>query len=168
MSLVLRHSPEVIGLRMDENGRVETEELLQKAKRKRIYMDFKTMEEVVRDNDKKRFSFNSDKTKIRANQGHSIKVDLEMEIKEPPSYLYHGTVAKFLDSIKEKGLIKGSRQHVHLSSDRETATKVGSRRGRPIILSVNTIQMFQDGYTFYLSENKVWLTDHVPSKYIEF
>jgi putative RNA 2'-phosphotransferase len=126
------------------------------------------LEEVVATNTKKRFSFNEDKTKIKANQGHSIKVDLALQPKQPPSYLYHGTVEKFLQSIREKGLIKGSRHHVHLSADKETAINVGSRRGKPIILTIKSGEMHAQNHIFYQSENGVWLTETVPTEYIEF
>ncbi|MEL7004059.1 MAG: RNA 2'-phosphotransferase, partial [Bacteroidota bacterium] len=121
---------------------------------------------LVASNDKKRFAFNDTKDKIRVNQGHSIKVELELEEKEPPYVLYHGTVAKFMRDIKQKGLLKMSRQHVHLSANKDTAQNVGQRRGVPIILKIDTYQMHQDGHKFYYSDNGVWLTDHVPAKYI--
>ena len=168
LSLILRHSPERIQLKLDNNGWADVEELLAKSKRK-VNLDLKTLEIVVETNNKKRFSFNEDKTKIRANQGHSLKnIDLELKAVEPPQFLYHGTVDKFMQSIREKGLQKMNRQHVHLSNDRETAVNVGSRRGKPVILSVRTLEMYTNGFEFFLSENGVWLTDNVPSKYIEF
>lgn len=123
---------------------------------------------IVENNDKKRFAFSEDQTRIRANQGHSIEVELNLKDEEPLAYLYHGTVAKSLDSIKAEGLKKMDRQHVHLSSDKETAVKVGGRRGVPHILTIKSGEMFKDGFKFYQSENKVWLTDEVPVKYIEF
>lgn len=117
-------------------------------------------------NDKKRFIFNQDKTRIRANQGHSIDINLALIPKQPPEFLYHGTAQSNIDSIFEKGIEKINRQHVHLSEDKETATKVGMRHGKPIILTINTEKMFDDGIEFYLSENNVWLTDFVDIKYI--
>lgn len=169
LSLLLRHQPETIGLGLDENGWADVEELINKSKKRRMYFSLSDLEIVVAENDKQRFSFNEDKTKIRANQGHSIKnINLEFEAIEPPEYLYHGTVAKFIEPIKATGLQKMNRQNVHLSEDRETATKVGSRRGKPIILSINSGLMFRNGYEFYKSKNGVWLTDQVPSKFIEF
>jgi putative RNA 2'-phosphotransferase len=123
---------------------------------------------VVANNAKQRFSFNEDKTKIRANQGHSFPVDLELKAITPPTALYHGTVAKFLDAIKEKGLIKMNRQHVHLSPDVATATNVGSRRGKPVILTISAGEMHTAGYHFFLSANGVWLTAHVPVSFVEF
>ncbi|POR24617.1 RNA 2'-phosphotransferase [Flavobacterium columnare] len=172
LSYVLRHSPETINLNLDENGWAIVDELIEKANKNRNEfhkeLDFEIINQVVETNDKKRFAYNEGKTKIRASQGHSISVDLELKPVVPPDYLYHGTVAKFLESIKTNGIQKISRQHVHLSKDRETAVKVGSRRGAPIILSIHSSQMHQDGFIFYQSENGVWLTDEVPSKYIEF
>jgi len=122
---------------------------------------------VVENNDKKRFTFNDDQTKIRANQGHSIDIQLNLEAQIPPETLYHGTATRFIDSIFEKGIIKGNRQHVHLSSDIETATKVGKRHGKLAILVVQSGKMHEAGFEFFLSKNKVWLTDHIPAEYFE-
>lgn len=170
LSLVLRHSPETIGLKLDENGWADVEELIEKCNKQESQnqMTAELLDYVVENNDKKRFAFNDDKTKIRASQGHSISVELNLNEAEPSEFLYHGTVEKFLDNIKKEGLQKMSRQHVHLSKDEETAIKVGSRRGSPQILIVRSGEMFRDGFKFYLSENDVWLTDEVPAKYIEF
>lgn len=168
LSLVLRHSPETINLKLDENGWADVEELISKCSQKGNKLDFELLDYVVESNDKKRFAFNENKTKIRASQGHSISVELNLEETEPLEYLYHGTVGKFLENIKKEGLQKMSRQHVHLSKDRETATKVGSRRGVPQILTVRSCAMHRDGFKFYLSDNNVWLTDEVPVKYIDF
>lgn len=168
LSLVLRHSPEKIGLKLDENGWADVNELIEKCTKKGNRLDAELLDYVVENNDKKRFAFNEDKTKIRASQGHSISVDLNLTETEPSEYLYHGTVGKFIESIQKEGLQKMSRQHVHLSKDRETAVKVGSRRGIPQILSIRSGQMHRDGFKFYLSENNVWLTDEVPTKYIDF
>lgn len=167
LSLVLRHAPETINLSLDQNGWAEVDELLQKCNEKEIIIDLYKLKFVVENNDKKRFIFNEDDSKIRANQGHSIQVELELKPKAPPTLLYHGTVQKFLDSIKKEGLQKMSRQHVHLSSSEETAEVVAKRRGKPIILKVDSGKMYQDGHLFYFSENGVWLTNDVPSKYID-
>lgn len=167
LSLILRHSPETIHLKLDENGWADVEELITKLNKNQKALDFETLQYVVETNDKKRFAFNEDLTKIRANQGHSITIDLELQPQTPPDELYHGTVAKFMDAILKDGLQKMSRQHVHLSKDKETAIKVGSRRGVPQILKINANQMTKDGYVFYCSENGVWLTDEVPPKYIQ-
>ncbi|GFD80830.1 RNA 2'-phosphotransferase [Tenacibaculum sp. Mcav3-52] len=169
LSLILRHQPEKIGLKLDINGWTSVEELLNKSSNNGVSFTKEELDLVVKTNDKQRFSFNEDKTKIRANQGHSLKnVTIVTETKTPPPFLYHGTVAKFIPSIKENGLQKMSRQHVHLSSDVETAKKVGSRRGKPIILTVQSGVMHKKNYEFFLSENGVWLTNLVPTEFINF
>jgi putative RNA 2'-phosphotransferase len=168
LSLVLRHSPEKIGLKLDENGWADVEELILKCSQKGNRLDKVLLDYVVENNDKKRFAYNEDETKIRASQGHSISVELNLTETEPSEYLYHGTVGKFMESIQKEGLKKMSRQHVHLSKDKETAIKVGSRRGVPQILTVRSGAMHRDGFKFYLSENNVWLTDEVPVRYIQF
>lgn len=167
MSLILRHQPGVIGVELDENGWLETSRLIEGINKKGIRLDEQLLDEIVETNDKKRFAFNEDKTLIRASQGHSIKVDVELKEATPPEYLFHGTVAKFMGAIRKEGLKSMSRQHVHMSKDRETAVKVGSRRGKPEILTVRAGKMQEDGFVFYCSENGVWLTDRVPSEYIE-
>jgi putative RNA 2'-phosphotransferase len=168
LSLVLRHSPEKIGLKLDENGWADVAELIAKCNKKGQKLNPELLDYVVENNDKKRFAYNDDKTKIRASQGHSISVELDLAETEPLDFLYHGTVGKFMESIRNEGLRKMNRQHVHLSKDKETAIKVGSRRGAPQILTIRSGAMFKDGFKFYLSENNVWLTDEVPAKYIEF
>ncbi|OXA94949.1 RNA 2'-phosphotransferase [Flavobacterium hercynium] len=168
LSLVLRHSPEKIGLKLDENGWADVAELIAKCNKKGQKLNPELLDYVVENNDKKRFAYSDDKTKIRASQGHSISVELNLAETEPLDFLYHGTVGKFMESIRNEGLKKMSRQHVHLSKDKETAIKVGSRRGAPQILTIRSGAMFKDGFKFYLSDNNVWLTDEVPAKYIEF
>ena len=168
LSLILRHKPETIGLLLDENGWADVEELLSKSAAHDLLFSEEELKEVVLTNDKQRFAFNEDGTKIRASQGHSIDVELNLEAKTPPAILYHGTVARFLEKIKTDGLKKMSRQHVHLSKDKETAEKVGERRGEAIILSIDSAAMSHDGFSFFLSQNGVWLTDSVPVKYIDF
>ncbi|TSE04334.1 RNA 2'-phosphotransferase [Aquimarina algiphila] len=168
LSLILRHNPGKIKLHLDENGWADVSELLSKAKRHQPSLDMKLLKEIVETNDKKRFAFNEGETRIRANQGHSIQIDLEYKPVRPPEFLYHGTVAKFMDAIREKGLLKMSRHHVHLSEERETATNVGSRRGKPIILTVRSGEMYTNGIEFFQSDNGVWLTDTVAPEYIEF
>jgi len=123
---------------------------------------------VVATNDKRRFSFSDDGLRIRANQGHSVEVDLKLQARQPPELLYHGTVARFVESIRGQGLVRGSRLHVHLSPDEETARRVGRRRGRPVILVVEAGRMHRDGHPFFLSANGVWLTDAVPPEYLRF
>jgi putative RNA 2'-phosphotransferase len=168
LSLVLRHAPETIKLQLDKNGWADVDELIAQCNQFGKKLDFDLLEEVVETNDKKRFAFNEDLTKIRASQGHSIDVDLGLNPTQPIGFLYHGTVKEFIDSIKKDGLQKMSRQHLHLSKDLETAIKVGSRRGKPIILTIDAPKMAADGFLFYLSENNVWLTENVPAEYIEF
>ncbi|MFC5601456.1 RNA 2'-phosphotransferase [Deinococcus cellulosilyticus] len=167
LSFLLRHSPETLNLHMDASGWVETDLLVKAVRSKEPRFDLKALQKIVRDSQKQRFSFSEDGSKIRANQGHSIKVDLELPPVEPPETLYHGTVERFLDSIMQEGLKKGDRQHVHLSLDLETAQKVGQRRGKPLILTINAQKMHRDGYVFYVSDNGVWLTEQVPPQYLD-
>lgn len=166
MSLVLRHKPEQIGLELDENGWANVPELIKKMNAALISVDFEMMKMIVATNDKKRFAFNEDETKIRASQGHSITVDVELKAALPPGILYHGTATRFAESIMKAGLSKQQRQHVHLSSLKETAVNVGSRHGKPMVLEVDAKGMAEAGFVFYLSENGVWLTDHVPVAYL--
>lgn len=166
MSLALRHNPKVLDIELDENGWASVNELINGLNNKDIPMDLERLTELVETNDKKRYRFNADKTKICANQGHSVEVNLDLKALEPPHTLYHGTVQKFMASIREKGLIKGSRHHVHLSETKETAIAVGSRRGKPIILKIEAKFMHAQGFEFYQSENGVWLIDHIPPKFI--
>ncbi len=166
LSYVLRHHPELINLNLDENGWANVDELITKSTNDSQDFTFEELDEIVQTNDKKRFIFNEDKTRIRANQGHSIDINLALIPQQPPEFLYHGTAQSNIEYILEKGIEKRSRQHVHLSQDKETATKVGMRHGKPIILTINTQKMFDDGIEFYLSENNVWLTDFVDATYI--
>lgn len=166
LSLILRHQPETIHLKLDENGWADVSELIAKSAKNRMHFTLEELDEVVETNNKKRFAFNDDKTKIRANQGHSIDIDLALIPQQPPEFLYHGTAEVNIASILEKGIEKRNRQHVHLSSDKETATKVGMRHGKPVILTIRTGEMFKDRIQFYLSDNGVWLTDYVDVKYI--
>lgn len=166
LSYVLRHHPELIYLNLDKNGWANVDELITKSKNDSQGFTFEELDEIVQTNDKKRFIFNEDKTRIRANQGHSIDINLALIPQQPPEFLYHGTAHGNIESILEKGIDKRNRQHVHLSQDIETATKVGMRHGKPIILTINTEKMFDDGIEFYLSENNVWLTDFVDATYI--
>lgn len=166
MSLILRHKPEAIGISLDEHGWANVEELIAGiAKNNEFNMEI--LEEIVRTDEKQRYSFNDDKTLIRANQGHSILVDVELEEKEPPEILWHGTGEKFVVAIDAEGLISKSRLYVHLSKDEDTAIKVGARHGKPVIYNVLAKQMYEDGYKFYLSVNGVWLTKDVPVKYLK-
>lgn len=166
ISLILRHNPKTINITLDEHGWANVDDLMKGINRAGKHIDFNTLERIVNENNKQRYSFSNDKTKIRANQGHSIKVDVELEEKVPPQYLYHGTAKRFIDSIMDIGIQKQSRQHVHLSADFSTAYSVGKRHGKPIVLKIDSRAMFEDGCKFYLSKNMVWLTDLVPVKYI--
>jgi putative RNA 2'-phosphotransferase len=167
LSLVLRHRPEAIRVKLDPAGWVDVSTLLEAMKDHGKPLDRAELDTIVATNDKKRFEFNEDGTRIRACQGHSVKdIDLGLEPKEPPDTLYHGTATRFLPSISRKGLIPGNRLYVHLSWDEETATKVGSRHGKPIVLSVAAGRMHRDGFEFFLSNNNVWLTKTVPMAYL--
>lgn len=166
LSLVLRHKPEVLGIKLDPQGWANTEELITKCQAKGKKLDLMLLKEIVAENDKKRFAFNEDFSRIRASQGHSIQIELGYTPQEPPEILFHGTATRFLQSIKDKGLIKGKRHHVHLSSNRNTALQVGSRHGKPIILEVAAQKMHRAGHTFFLSENGVWLTETVPTNFL--
>lgn len=166
LSYILRHKPSAYGIVLDENGYTNIHELINKLNAQNEIINFEILQYIVDTNNKKRFAFNDDLTKIRASQGHSIDVELAYSEQQPPEILYHGTVEKFLSKISEEGLKKMERHHVHLSADKATATKVAERRGKPIILEINTAEMFAAGYKFYLSDNPVWLTDHVPVAFI--
>jgi len=166
LSYWLRHKPENLGIVLEKDGWANVSELIEKAKQK-IEFSLEDLKEVVAENDKQRFSFNEDFTKIKANQGHTAEVDIKFKKIVPPVILYHGTVDKFFDSIKKQGLTKQKRHHVHLSKDKETAISVGSRRGKAIVLEVDCKKMLADGFDFFLSDNGVYLTDEVPSKYIK-
>ncbi len=165
ISLILRHKPDVIGITLDEHGWASTEELIRGIARRQPF-DMATLERIVAEDNKQRYSFNADKTKIRANQGHSVPVDVELEAATPPEILYHGTGEKYASSIEEKGLVPKTRLYVHLSADRDTAVNVGARHGKPIIYRVDASGMSRDGYVFYRSVNGVWLTKEVPAKYL--
>lgn len=165
LSLILRHKPETIGIKLDEHGWADVSELISGISKTRPF-DMKMLEEIVRTDNKQRYSFNEDKTLIRANQGHSIPVDVELEKKTPPEFLYHGTGEKFVSSIDKEGLLSKSRLYVHLSKDIDTAVKVGSRHGKPVVYRVAAGKMADYGYEFFLSVNGVWLTKAVPAEYL--
>lgn len=166
ISLVLRHEPEAAGITLDEHGWAEVDELISGINSTGRKIDMDILEEIVRTDSKQRYSFNDDKTLIRANQGHSIPVDVELEERTPPEFLYHGTASRFLDSIMQEGLKPMSRLYVHLSKDQETAATVGRRHGKPVVLKIGSGEMHKDGIPFYLSQNGVWLTKFVDQKYI--
>jgi len=161
LALVLRHDPKSIGISMDSNGWVSVLDLC-----KKMPIELADLEEIVRTDSKGRYSFSDDKSKIRANQGHSIEVDVQLKEAVPPEFLYHGTGKKSVDSIYKDGLKKMSRLHVHLSDNPETAVSVGSRHGVPVVFKVHALEMYEQGHVFYRSENGVWLTDHVPPKFL--
>ena len=168
ISLILRHKPETIGISLDEHGWADIQELIEGVNSARgHFLDMDTLEDIVRTDEKQRYSFNEDHTLIRANQGHSIPVDVELEEKTPPDMLWHGTGEKYVASIDEQGLIPRGRLYVHLSSDTETAKKVGSRHGKPVIYQIDCGQMVKDGFTFFQSANRVWLTKEVPARYLK-
>ncbi|MDJ0773364.1 MAG: RNA 2'-phosphotransferase [Mastigocoleus sp. MO_167.B18] len=167
LSRHLRHQPEKIGITLKKGGWVKVDELLRACKKNGFPISRWELDEVVANNDKKRFSFDETGNLIRANQGHSVKIDLQLVSQIPPDILYHGTGHKSIESILTNGLSKMSRHHVHLSADITTAQKVGARHGKPIVLLVHAMVMHKNGYLFYCSENGVWLVDNVPPKYLQ-
>ena len=165
ISLILRHKPEVIGISLDEQGWANVDELIAGVSKTR-QLDMALLEEIVRTDDKQRYSFNQDKTLIRANQGHSISVDVELPEEQPPEYLYHGTAEKYRSSIEAQGLLPQSRLYVHMTDNYGTAVKIGQRHGKVVVYQVASQAMQQDGYKFYRSVNGVWLTKAVPAPYL--
>jgi len=163
LSYILRHKPEAIGLTLDPQGWANVDDLISKSPKG---LSRSKIINAVESNDKQRFILSEDGSRIRANQGHSISIDLGLKPAPPPEILYHGTATRFLEAVLTQGLKKMNRQHVHLSADVETATKVGSRHGKPVILTLDTASMLKDGHYFYISENAVWLTDRVPPQYL--
>jgi len=167
MSLALRHRPEVIGIQLDDAGWVSVDDLLAGINRQGIPIDRTLLDEIVVNNDKQRFAFSEDGLRIRASQGHSVDVDLQLQPVPPPEKLYHGTAVKNLESILAEGIKKVSRQYVHLSATTETALQVGSRHGKPVLLTIHAQRMAAAGFLFYLSANGVWLTEEVPAEFVE-
>lgn len=163
MSLVLRHKPEEIGLTLDPEGWARIDDLVA---RSGGVLTRALVLEATEKNDKRRFAISEDGARIRARQGHSVAVDLGLTPVEPPETLFHGTARRNLERIRERGLLRGERQHVHLSPDAATARKVGARHGTPVVLEIHSARMHRDGAAFYRSENGVWLTAHVPASFI--
>ncbi|WP_164659108.1 RNA 2'-phosphotransferase [Tropicibacter sp. Alg240-R139] len=168
LSMILRHKPHEIGLELDKNAWANVDELLARLNKAGRAMTRTELEEVVSTSDKKRFTLSPDGMRIRAAQGHSFPVDLSLEAQTPPATLFHGTARKNLDSIFATGLEPRGRDQVHLSIDVETATRVGARHGKPVVLLVSSHRMYQDGFLFYQADNGVWLTDKVPVGYVSF
>ncbi|MEM6261545.1 MAG: RNA 2'-phosphotransferase [Bacteroidota bacterium] len=166
LSMVLRHRPETIGLTLDNQGWADVDELVQKAGESGRNITPEMLDHVVENNNKKRFAFNEDKTRIRASQGHSINIDLGYEPAVPPEVLFHGTAQKFVGSIFAQGLQKRKRHHVHLSADKATALTVGGRHGSPVIFEVQAGEMHRQGHKFFVSANGVWLTEEVPVAFL--
>jgi putative RNA 2'-phosphotransferase len=166
LSLVLRHDPARIGIVLDEHGWTDVAALLAACAAHGQLITRAELEQIVATSDKQRFALSEDGTRIRANQGHSVEVDLDLEPAVPPARLYHGTIDRFVGAIRASGLVRGERHHVHLSADVETAKKVGGRRGRPVVLTVRADEM--TGHVFYRSANGVWLVEHVPAELIDF
>lgn len=167
LSLVLRHQPETISIQLDQNGWTDINDLIEKANNYGVKFDRETLNHIVSTNSKKRFAFNDTFDKIRASQGHSVEIELGYTNQKPPEILFHGTAEKFVQSILDTGLEKGNRQQVHLSADIETAIKVGKRHGKPFLFKVHAEKMYNDNFEFFISDNGVWLTDNVPTKYLK-
>lgn len=165
ISMILRHKPYMAGVVLDEHGWADVGQLLDGVSKK-YFLTMEMLEKIVETDEKQRYSFNDDKTLIRANQGHSVKVDVEPEKKMPPLKLWHGTAEKYTHSIEENGIISKGRLYVHLSDNYDTAVSVGSRHGSPVVYEIDAKKMHDDGYVFYLSVNKVWLTKYIPVPYI--
>lgn len=165
IALVLRHKPEKLGLTLDEHGWCDASALVERLNAIQPFT-METLERIVAEDSKQRYAFNADRTHIRANQGHSITVDVELPVANPPAILYHGTAERFVDSILRTGLVPRSRLYVHLSAEQETARVVGARHGKPVIFAVDAARMAADGVPFFLSVNGVWLTRAVPSQYL--
>ncbi len=168
LSLILRHKPEKIGLKLDTQGWADISELLSKLSENGPAWTMEDLEQIVREDNKQRYAFSQDRTKIRANQGHSIQIELGYTPQSPPEFLYHGTATRFIESIQKTGLEKRNRHHVHLSTNLETASQVGNRHGKLVVLTIRASEMQENGYDFFVSDNGVWLTDHIPVAYIDF
>jgi putative RNA 2'-phosphotransferase len=168
LSLILRHEPERVGLTLGEAGWVDVEELLKAMNSHGVALTLDQLKHIVATSDKKRYAFSEDGKRIRASQGHSVKVDLKYAPQTPPEILYHGTATRFLTGIRRYGLQKMQRHAVHLSSEIKTTFQVGGRHGEPVPLKIRAGDMHRAGFVFHCSANGVWLIDHVPPQFIEF
>lgn len=166
LSKHLRHEPEALGLELAPGGWVGVDVLLEACARHGFPFTRAELEEVVARSDKRRFAFDETATLIRANQGHSVEIDLQLERAAPPPVLYHGTGQRSVEVILADGLRRMSRHHVHLSTDAETARRVGARHGRPVVFEVDAARMAAAGHEFYVSANGVWLVEQVPAEYL--
>jgi putative RNA 2'-phosphotransferase len=168
LSYVLRHRPDEIGLTLDANGWASVSDLIKRSKAASVALTEESIREIVRSSDKQRFALSDDEAMIRANQGHSVEVDLALQPQQPAELLFHGTATRFIEEIRRVGLKAMKRQHVHLSPDEVTATTVGQRHGKPVVLRVKAGEMWRAGTIFYLSANGVWLTERVAAGFLEF
>jgi putative RNA 2'-phosphotransferase len=168
LSLVLRHEPERVGLKLGEAGWVSVEDFLRAVNRSGVSLTLEQLQHIVATSDKKRFAFSEDGLRIRASQGHSVDVDLQYEPQKPPELLYHGTASRFIDSIRTSGLQRMARHHVHLSAETSVTVQVGARHGKPVLLTIRAGEMYRAGHLFYRSANGVWLVAHVPVTFIDF
>lgn len=167
LSLILRHKPETIEITLDHEGWTNIDILLRQMVKFEHPINIDELISVVEKSDKKRFQISKDQTKIRAVQGHSTtQVNRDFEALTPPNQLFHGTATRFLEHIQQEGLLAKERHHVHLSSDKNTAIKVGQRHGKPAVFRVDSQKMYKNNFEFYQSENGVWLTNHVPAEYL--
>lgn len=166
LSYILRHHPEAIGIQLDEQGWVDVDQLLKAMRQSGYKVSFGLLQEVVFSNDKQRFAFSAEGDRIRANQGHSVNIDLALEVQLPPQILYHGTAQKCLEKIQAEGLKKMQRHHVHLSPTLKLAKAVGQRHGKVVVLGIAARTMHMKNYQFFLSKNGVWLTDYVPPEFM--
>ncbi|MDF7675784.1 RNA 2'-phosphotransferase [Neisseriaceae bacterium ESL0693] len=169
LSYILRHQPESIGIHLDSDGWVNIEYLVEQANKHNQFLTKEILYQIVETSDKKRFTISENGLEIRAAQGHSTKqVNINHIESTPPEYLYHGTASRFIESIKKEGLISGQRHYVHLSRDQQTAGAVGQRHGKPVVIKIKALLMYQQGYKFYLSDNGVWLVKNVPGEFLIF